>query len=141
MKKKITGYNRDKYITTPEFIKLSAEVFDARLAQVNLVTKTDFEDKLETSIKKLAQTKKKHLLVENEFKKLQAFYFKGKSRFKEDFTQNYVVFQPVYRYLEGWQVLVLVIFFIFGNLKDCLMKILHLLLPLLSQSTVKWSCY
>ena len=75
MKKKITGHNHDKYITTPEFIKLSAEVYDARLARVNLVKKTDFEDKPETSIKKLAQTKKKHLLVENEFKKLQTFFF------------------------------------------------------------------
>ena len=70
-------------------------------------------------------------------KNCKHFFFKGKSRFKEDVTQNYAVFQPVYRYLEGWQVLVLVILFIAGNLKDCLMKILHLLLQLLSQSTVE----
>ena len=30
IKKKLTDYNYDKYITTPEFNKLSAEVFDAR---------------------------------------------------------------------------------------------------------------
>ena len=36
----------DKYITTLEFNKLTAENFAARLAQSNLVTKTDFDDKL-----------------------------------------------------------------------------------------------
>ena len=78
MKKKITGYNRDKYITTPEFIKLSAEVFDARLARVNLVTKTDFEDKLETSIKKLAQTKKNIYLLKMNLKNCKHFILKAK---------------------------------------------------------------
>ena len=79
MKKKITGRNHDKYITTPEFIKLSAEVFDARLAQVNLVTKTDFEDKLETSIKKLAQTKKKTIyLLKMNLKSCKHFILKTK---------------------------------------------------------------
>ena len=38
-----------KYITTPEFNKLTAQYFAARLKQVNLVTKTDFDNKL-TSI-------------------------------------------------------------------------------------------
>ena len=32
----------DKYITTPEFNNLAASVFNARLAQANLVSKTDF---------------------------------------------------------------------------------------------------
>ena len=43
------------------------------------------------------------MLLENEFKKLQTFdsiYCKGKSHFKEDGTQNYVVFQPMYRYFK-----------------------------------------
>ena len=43
-KKKITDHSHDKYITTPEFDKL-AENFAARLAQANLVTKTDFDNK------------------------------------------------------------------------------------------------
>ena len=41
------------------------------------------------------------MLVENELKKLQKFdaaYFKGKSPFEEDGTQNYLVFQPIYKY-------------------------------------------
>ena len=33
--KKITDHKDDKYITTPEFIKLTAENFAARLAQAN----------------------------------------------------------------------------------------------------------
>ena len=35
----------------------SAEVFDARLKQADLVTKTDFDDKLKFPIKKLTQIK------------------------------------------------------------------------------------
>ena len=51
---------------------VAADVFNARLAQANL----------------------------NELKKLKAFvssYFIGKSDFEEDGTQNYLVFQPMYR--------------------------------------------
>ena len=33
-----------KYIITPEFNKLTAENFAARLKQTNLVTKTDFDN-------------------------------------------------------------------------------------------------
>ena len=47
--------------------------------------------------------KTKHLLVENEFKKLKIFhsiYFRGKSHFEEDDTQNYLVFQPIQRYFK-----------------------------------------
>ena len=41
------------------------------------------------------------LLIENNIKKLQIFdsgYFRGKSYFEEDGTQNYLVFQPTIRY-------------------------------------------
>ena len=41
------------------------------------------------------------LLIENNIKKLQIFdlgYFRGKSYFEEDGTQNYLVFQPIIRY-------------------------------------------
>ena len=43
------------------------------------------------------------MLVENELKKLQkcdAAYFRRKSYFEEDGTQNYLVFQPMYRYFK-----------------------------------------
>ena len=54
-------------------------------------------------IKKITTNKTKHLLVENELKqleKLDAAYFRGKNYFEEDGTQNYLVFQPVYKYFE-----------------------------------------
>ena len=38
LKLKLTDHNHDKYITTPEFNTLAADVFKARLAQANLVT-------------------------------------------------------------------------------------------------------
>ena len=40
---KLTDHNHDKYIDTSEFNKLAADVFNARLAQTNLITKTDFD--------------------------------------------------------------------------------------------------
>ena len=43
---KLNNHNHDKYITTSEFNNLAADVFNARLAQANLVTKTDFDAKL-----------------------------------------------------------------------------------------------
>ena len=36
--KKLTGHNHDKYITTPQLNTLAADVFNARLAQANLIT-------------------------------------------------------------------------------------------------------
>ena len=53
--------------------------------------------------RKITKNKTKHLLVENELKKLKAFdwsYFSGKSHFEEDGVQNYLVFQPVVRYFK-----------------------------------------
>ena len=46
IEKKLTNHNHDKYITTPEFNTLAAAVFNARLAEANLITKTDFDAKL-----------------------------------------------------------------------------------------------
>ena len=36
--------NHEKYITSAEFNKLTAENFTARLKQANLVTKTEFDN-------------------------------------------------------------------------------------------------
>ena len=46
LKKKLIDHNHDKYLTTPEFNTLAADLFNARLAQANLITKTDFDAKL-----------------------------------------------------------------------------------------------
>ena len=52
---------------------------------------------------KITSNKSKHLLVENELKKLKTFdssYFRGKDCFEEDATQIYLVFQPMNRYFK-----------------------------------------
>ena len=103
IEKKISYNNDDKYITTPEFNSLAAKVFTTRLGQADLVTKADFDTKLQDISKRITSNKTKHLLVENELKKLKTFdfsYFRGKSHFEEDGTQNYLVFQPMYRYFK-----------------------------------------
>ena len=41
IEKKITDHNHDKYITTQEFNKLTAEIFDLRLKRANLASKSD----------------------------------------------------------------------------------------------------
>ena len=55
IEKKITDHYHDKYITTPEFNKFTAEIFDLRLKHANLaskgvidnfINKTDFDNKL-----------------------------------------------------------------------------------------------
>ena len=43
IEKKLTNHTHGKYITAPEFNKLTAETFAARLTKANLVTKTDFD--------------------------------------------------------------------------------------------------
>ena len=43
---KINNHNHDKYVATSEFNTLAANVLNARLAQANLITKTDFDVKL-----------------------------------------------------------------------------------------------
>ena len=52
---------------------------------------------------KIKSNKIKPLLVENELKKLKTFdsiYFRGKSHFKEDGMQNYLVLQPIKRHFK-----------------------------------------
>ena len=71
--------DHSKYITTPDFNKLTAESFTPQLKQANLATKgdiagfvekADFDDKLKVKLKKKVTSKKsKHSLVKNELKK------------------------------------------------------------------------
>ena len=103
IEKKLTDHNDDKYTTTPEFNTLAAGVFNARFSQANLITKTNFDAKLSSLNIKITANKSKHLLAENELKKLKTFdsnYFIGKSQFEEDGTQNYLVFQPLRKYFK-----------------------------------------
>ena len=67
------------------------------------MTKTDFDAKLSSLNRKITENKPRHLLVENELKKLKTFdssYFRGKSHFKEDGRQNYLAFQPIKIYFK-----------------------------------------
>ena len=88
--------NHDRYVTTPEYNTLAADVSNARLAQANLITKQrqilmlNFQVMIE-----------KHLLVETELKMVKTFdssCFIDKSHFEEDGKENYLVF--MYRYFE-----------------------------------------
>ena len=98
---KLNNHNHDKYITTPEFNTLAADVFNARLLQANLVAKTDLDNTISsldskrtdcnwtrtqnhldckrslnhlTSFdSKIDENKTKKKSIENEFKKLKTF--------------------------------------------------------------------
>ena len=64
---KLNNHNHDKYITTPEFNTLAADVFNARLARANLVAKTNFDNTV--SIIKLLQIKQKMRLLKMSLKR------------------------------------------------------------------------
>ena len=99
---KITDHNHGKYITTLEFNRLTTENFKTRLSQGNLITKTDLGIELKKSSDRATSSKSKHLHDESELKKtFDSSYFKGKSHLEEDGTQNYLVFQPIYRYFKN----------------------------------------
>ena len=128
----ITDLNNDKYINTPEFNKLTTENFKARLAQEDLVTKTDFYVKLKEISKRITSHKTRYLLVENELKKLKIFDL---SYFRRWYSKLFSISASGENVLKELQVLVVVIIYIFENLKVCLMKglilILHLIIVLL----------
>ena len=84
LEKKLTDHNHGKYITTTEFNTLLASVFNATLAQANLITKTDFDAKVSSLNRKITANKTNNLHVENELKNLKTFdlsYFIDKSHF------------------------------------------------------------
>ena len=100
--------------------------------QANLITKTNFDTKLSSLNRKITSNKAKHLLTENELKKLKTFdsiYFRGKSHFEDDGAQNWLVFQPIKGILK--QLVLMIVIFYHGILKDYLMKVLSLLLHLI----------
>ena len=72
--------------------------FNSKLAQANVITKGNFDAKI-IDIKKTKKQNKKN----TKMKKLQTFdwsYFRDKSYFEEDGTQNYLVFQAIIRYFK-----------------------------------------
>ena len=75
------------------------------------------------------------MIAENELKKLKTFYsvYVGSS-FEEDGTQNYLVFQSMYRFFKRVSGVGSGNYIYFGNLKDCLMKILQFQLQVIKAS-------
>ena len=65
LEKTLADHDHDKYITTLKFNTLATDVFNARLAQANLITKTYFDAKLSNINKEVTENKSKHLIVEN----------------------------------------------------------------------------
>ena len=87
-KNKLNNHNLDKYVATSEFNTLTADVFNARLEQENLIAKTDFDAKLSSQNKKSTGNKTKHFLNDNDLS-----YYRGKQHFDEGSSkQNYLVF-------------------------------------------------
>ena len=67
------------------------------------MTKTDFDNTVSSLNNKFAANKTKNESIENVLKNLKTFdssYFIGKSHFEEDGTQNYLVFDPINKYLK-----------------------------------------
>ena len=75
---KLNNHNHDKYVATSEFNILAANVFNTRLAQANLITKTDFDAKLSSLNRKITANKTKHFLNDNDLS-----YYRGKQYFDE----------------------------------------------------------
>ena len=64
--RKVTNHNHDQYITPPKFNKFTAEIFSPRIAQANLITKTDFDNTLISLHRKISANKTRHVLVKKE---------------------------------------------------------------------------
>ena len=70
---KFNNHNHDRYITIPQFNNLADDVFNATLAQANLITKTDFDAKLSRINRNITENKTENLLAESELNKLKTF--------------------------------------------------------------------
>ena len=57
LEKKLTNHDHYKYITTPKFNTLAADVFNARLAHVFFIAKTYFDTKLSSLNRKISANK------------------------------------------------------------------------------------
>ena len=86
-----------KQILIPKVTEIEGKISDA----TNLVKKTDFDTKFKKISDRVTKNKSKHLLVENEFKKLKEFdlsYFWRENYFGDN-NINYLVFEVLLKYL------------------------------------------
>ena len=63
VKLRINFLDHAKYITTQDFNKLTAEILKERLKQANLVSKTDFDNKVINFKRKITSNNTKYLEV------------------------------------------------------------------------------
>ena len=63
MELRINFLDHAKYITTQDFNKLTAEILKERLKQANLVSKTDFDNKVINFKRKITSNNTKYLEV------------------------------------------------------------------------------
>ena len=68
---RLNNHNHEKYMTTPEFNTVAADVFNARLARANLVAKTNFDSSVLILNNKIVANKTKNECIKNELKKLK----------------------------------------------------------------------
>ena len=68
----LNNHNHDKCVAISKFNTLAANVFNARLAQANLITKTDFDAQLSSVNRKINANKTKHFLNDNDLS-----YYRG----------------------------------------------------------------
>ena len=81
------NFKHAKYITTEEFNKLTAERFAASLKQANIVSKTDFDNKLISFYKRITSNKTKYLEVHKKLNSLTTIdydLFLGRIYFRSD---------------------------------------------------------
>ena len=85
IEKKLTDHNHDKYIDTSRFNTLATNFFNARIAQANLITRTDFDAKLSAFNRKITSNKTRYLLIGKVLS-----YLHCKSYFDEDEISEYL---------------------------------------------------
>ena len=97
----------EKYFTTSNYNKFVGEIIDAKIQAKGLVHKSTISNLVKNSdlnITLATLATKAELKAEQEkIVNPQAFdssFFCGKSHFEDNGTQNYLVFQPVFRYFK-----------------------------------------
>ena len=82
---KLNNHNHDKYIDTSKFNTLATNLFNARLAQANLIIKTDFDAKLSSLNRKITAKKTRHFLNDNDLS-----YCRGKQFLMKEVVSNII---------------------------------------------------
>ena len=122
---------KKKNITTPEFNRLIAEVFDARLARANLVARQILMMNLKDKIKKLTQPKQNTCFWKWTYKAANIWFnsFQRQKLFwRKWYAKLFSISANVQIFEKELKVLVVIVIFISRDLRDCLMKILQVLL-------------